>query len=206
MKKILVVFLLLAGFCADAQEVYTSSGRPVGDKRRNQKQDKGFDPDNLIFGGGLMLQFGDVTNVSLSPVIGYRFSDKFAAGIGIGYTYYRIKNFFEVQNPTTLQYEFRHFKAHSLSTSLWARYLIFDNVFIQVQPEYNMAWYKNYTFYGKELKESQAVPSILVGAGMRFPISDRASMVGMLMYDVLQDPLSPYRNTVVPLFGFNIGF
>jgi len=206
MKQLLLSVLILAGFCADAQDVYTSSGRPVNSRRRQEKE-KGFNKDNIIYGGGLSLQFGNVTNVGITPVIGYKFSEKFAAGVGLGYGYVRFKDFYEVYDISQGRMLLKPLKMHSFSGSIWARYIVFDNVFVHAEPEYNIVKYNDYpTGLNVEEKESLSIPACLVGAGYRFQLSDRASMVGMLLYDVVQDENSPYRNRIFPRLGFNIGF
>ena len=206
MRRIFVVVLLFASFSLSAQQVYTSSGRPVSAKNKNQKREKGFNPDNLIFGGGLGAVFGQVTNVSISPILGYRFNDRLSAGVSLGYTYFRIKDYFQVQNPNTFEWENKNFVAHSFSTGIWGRVVVFDNVFLHAEPEYFMFRYKDYTFFGYPVKRAQDVPTMLIGGGYRFPVSDRASMVGMLLYDIIQDKYSPYGNTVFFRMGFNVGF
>src|ERR1017187_2606703 len=49
---------------------------------------KGFDKSKLFVGGGLGLAFGTYTIVNVTPLVGYRFSELFAAGVGINYSYY----------------------------------------------------------------------------------------------------------------------
>ena len=78
--------MVLVGYTASAQEVYTSSGRPANAKKKEEKQ-KGFDISRLVVGGGIGLGFGDITSISVSPMVGYRITDNFSAGVGFGYQY-----------------------------------------------------------------------------------------------------------------------
>jgi hypothetical protein len=175
---------------------------------------KGFDKDKLIFGGGLGLSFGDVTSIAVAPTIGYRITDDFAAGIGLGFQYYRVKDFFEVYNGTG--YEYFPLKSTFFYPSVWARYVVFRNFFVHTEFEYDLQHFKVYDAYidpntglfGAPTSHSidYKSPALLVGAGIRQPISDRASFVLIALYDVIQNKYSPYRNRIDFRIGLNIGF
>ncbi len=49
--------------------------------------------DRVYTGGGLGLNFGAVTFVNVSPIIGYRVTEKYSAGIGLTYIYYNDKRY-----------------------------------------------------------------------------------------------------------------
>jgi hypothetical protein len=88
-----ILVLCMSFSLAQAQEVYTSSGRSMRQvEAKKKKEDKKFSADKIIVGGGLGLSFGTITNISVMPKIGYRFTENFAAGIGLGYNYFRWKN------------------------------------------------------------------------------------------------------------------
>lgn len=210
MKRILLIIALcVLGQTLQAQEVYTSSGRRNGYK---QKKDNGFDASKLIFGGGLGLSFGNVTSISVSPVVGYRITDNFSAGIGIGYQYFRVKDFFELYNAKNNQYQYYDYKSSVYSGSVWARYLIWDNIFAHAEYQHNILRFHDYKYDPGgsgdivSFKTDYTVPCLLVGGGYRQPITENSSLVIMILYDVLQDKYSPYRNTVDYRIGFNIGF
>ncbi|MBK8444083.1 MAG: hypothetical protein IPL35_11995 [Sphingobacteriales bacterium] len=48
-----------------------------------------FSWQRVFTGGGLGVQFGNVTNVSLSPLVGYHFTNRFSAGASFAYNYFR---------------------------------------------------------------------------------------------------------------------
>src|ERR1022692_4776451 len=87
MKHIIWVLLVFVSISyASAQDVYTSSGKPGYHKKT--KKVKGYDPSKLIIGGGLTAGYADGSvAVGISPIVGYRFTDHFSAGVGIGYLY-----------------------------------------------------------------------------------------------------------------------
>lgn len=216
MKHILLIlalaFSVQTGF---AQNVYNSSGRPLNDKSADRSADKkkGFDKDRIIFGGWGVFGIGSgVTNLGITPTVGYRLTDEFAMGVGFGYQYLRIKDYFLVYDPNTFEQEYRTFNAHFYSPSIWARYLIWKNIFAHVEYEHNFTSYKEYE---NDYTQASAPivtktvdynsPSLLVGGGFRQPVSDRSSFVIMGLYDVLQDKYSPYQGLVLR-FGINFGY
>lgn len=214
MKKILLALIVsVTGVSAFAQDtVYSSSGRPVSDYRKRQKEeDKKFDKSKLIFGGGFTLNAGNGFFVGgLSPIVGYKISDKFSAGIGLSYLYYYEKMFFESSSNKVYEYKF---KTSVYSGSLWGRYLIWDNIFAHVEPQVVSrevvqvgSAYIDQNDNVQFARERLWTPCVLVGAGIRQPITDRLSIVGLILYDVLQDPNSPYRRSLDIRFGVNVGF
>lgn len=214
MKKIFLSLLCcLIGFAAMAQEVYSSSGRPVTENERNGKREreKGFDPSRMIYGGGFVFGIGGgVTNLGLSPIIGYAITDKFSAGIGIGYQYYKAKNV-PVVDASNSPVGYFDLKTSIYTGNVWARYLIFQNVFVHLQPEVNSLEKFGDVTYDPSgafqvAKERIMVPSLLVGLGLRQPVSDRVSLLATALYDVLQEPNSPYRNTIDLRIGVAVGF
>jgi hypothetical protein len=212
MNKICIILALCLGlgFSAAAQEVYNSSGnRRVTAKKKEQP--KGFDPHRLIFGGGLGLSFGDVTAISVAPMVGYRITDNFSAGIGLGYQYLRVKDFYELQDLNG-NYNYYDYKTSILSPSVWARYVVFTNFFVHAEYEHDFMSFTDYQFdqNGSGSIESYKLkynsPAMLVGGGFRQPVTDNSSFVVLALYDVIQDKYSPYYKRIDIRFGFNVGF
>jgi hypothetical protein len=224
MKRILLAALLCISFAGvQAQETYNSSGKPGKASYKQNQNKKGFDVNRLVFGGGLGLTFGTITNIYVAPSIGYRFTDNFAAGITLGYNYYREKNAFEVPNLHHGGTKAVNITQSIYSGSVWGRYIIIPNLFVQAEFEMN-----NWDFYTRPTngyqydkdgwaiipKDRITVPSLLLGAGFRQPVGDYSSFFIMAMYDVIQDATkdangnkqSPYANRVDFRIGFNIGF
>lgn len=219
MNKLLTIlsFILLFANGVNAQErVYSSSGKPLNKSQKNVKSDKLINPDRVIFGGWGVFGIGNgVLNLGITPILGYRITDNFSAGIGLGYQYLWIKEgppVFVSINPSIE--EPRPLNAHLYSPSIWARHIIWNNIFAHAEYEHNISsqtyYINDHTQYATRpiIKESNtvSVPSLLVGGGLRQPIGGRASMIFMILYDVLQEPNSPYANTVAIRFGINFGF
>ncbi|MGN6566928.1 MAG: hypothetical protein ACTHJ0_03195, partial [Flavipsychrobacter sp.] len=200
---------------ASAQEVYTSTGRSTHAKRQHKQE--GFDPSRLRFGGGFILGAGDITNLGISPIIGYRITDNWSAGIGIAYQYLKIKGYYELYDPHSGAYSDYPLQSNIFYPSVWTRYVIFRNlnfigdIFVDAEFEYDMMRFKDYTYdntYTNIISENTNVnvPCALVGLGIKQPITDRVSIVVMGLYDVLQQDYSPYKGTLDLRFGVNVGF
>jgi len=214
MKKIIAVLVLcLCITQLQAQEVYNSSGKK-GQAKFAKKQE-GFDPSRLIIGGGLGLGFGGgYFYGSISPIVGYMITDHFAAGVGLSYQYYRNKydgvEAYDMNGNYAGVYQFDR-KSSIYTGSIWARYIIWKNLFAQVQPEIlNVDKYTNFTIDQYAVVHADNVrqwaPAALVGLGLRQPITERASLILLGMYDLVQNPNTPYYRTIDLRIGFNLGF
>jgi len=229
MKKLLLLMVLCAGlFTGRAQEIYNSSGKAGQARYKENKQKKGFDINRMVFGGGLGLAFGTVTNIYVAPSVGYRITDNFAAGISLGYNYYREKDAFQTYNINTSATKYLPFTQSIYTGSVWGRYIIIPNIIAQAEFEVNNISYYDFdapTVFDKDgwaqyQKNRLTIPSLLLGGGYRQPIGEYSSMFIMAMYDVLQNipgnmrtdasgqrySISPYANRIDFRIGFTIGF
>lgn len=226
MNKVKIFFILgilLMGFHSNAQEVYNSSGKPGEGKYANNKTVKGFDPNKLIFGGGFSAGAATgIFSIGVSPIIGYRITDRFAAGISLGYQYQWIKDGQQVMDGITSQILYKNLNYSRISTGVWTRFIVWNNIFLSAEYEHNIFNVKEY-FTTQNGIGSRRIwdngPSLLLGVGLRQPITDNASFVMMVFYDVLQNiesnqrgvpgyrySISPYSNTPGFKVGINIGF
>jgi len=229
MKRIILLALLCTGFITtQAQEIYNSSGKSGQARYKENQKKKGFDINRMVFGGGLGLTFGSITNIYVAPSVGYRITDNFAAGITLGYNYYRQKDAFLSDNINTFETKYFPLSQSIYSGSVWGKYIIIPNIMVQAEFEVN-----NLSFYNldrgfvpdrdgwrKPVKERVTVPCLLLGAGYRQPIAEYSSIFIMAFYDVLQNlpsntrtdqygdkySISPYANRVDFRVGFTIGF
>ncbi|NSL88460.1 hypothetical protein [Chitinophaga solisilvae] len=163
---------------------------------------KGFDPSRLILGGSLGMVFGDYTNVDISPLVGYRFNDYIAAGININAQYGQFKAY--NYNGDVAQRD----KYTIFGGGVWGRVYPVPMLFVHIQPEYNYISQKS-TFYTnpkQTLSTSYTVPSLLLGAGYTQSVGGRVGIGISILYDVIQDNRSPYRNNVIYRVGAGLGF
>ena len=206
--SLLFLLLLCMGSNTFAQRVYTSSGKPTKAQRSTPAESKGFNPDKLIFGGGLGAGFGRSTYFSISPVVGYRFTDALMAGIGLGYQYYKVRDYYQISGVGSYDA-----KQHIFSPSLWGRFAFLENFFAQAEYEYN---YINTSYPGFDpngsgnvvnLTESFTSPNLLLGGGIRQRVTDRSSLLLTVLYNVLDGPNNIYANQpLIIRVGFVVGY
>lgn len=195
MKRLLICFL----FLASAQLVHAQY------YKTDTMTHKGFDPSRLVLGGSLGMVFGDYTNVDISPLVGYRFSDYIAAGININAQYGQFKSR-DYYTGNTIQRD----KYTIFGGGVWGRVYPFPMVFVHIQPEYNFVT-QNSTYYldnnqKQTIKTNYGVPSLLVGAGYTQSVGGRVGIGISILYDVIQDNRSPYNNSLIYRVGAGLGF
>ncbi len=188
MKKLLLIpFLLLISLYLFAQ---------AEDEKPEKK--KGFQEEYLFVGGNFGLTFGDYTLINISPQVGYRFSQLFAAGIGLNGQYVSFKE--RVDGDL-----YRKVSQNVTGLNVFARLYPLQQFFIQVQPEANYIFGKQ-TYYQpvkQEFKlDAVITPSLLLGGGAALPAGKGAFIISV-SYDVLQDKNSPYGKRPIYNFGYN---
>ncbi len=197
MTKKILLFSILSLMLATAFAQDDEPRRPVQDEAPK----KGFDKSRLFFGGNFGLNFGTYTVINVSPQLGYRFTDRFAAGAGINYIYYNYKSYYSdgsLYSKDIYSYA---------GMNVFGRVYPIQQFFIQAQPELNYVWGKTkyYDGYPDYKLKGQFVPSLLLGGGAAIPAGSGAITISVL-YDVLQNRLSPYYHQAVYGIGFNFGF
>lgn len=163
----------------------------------NTVEKRGFDKSKLFLGGNFGLGFGTNTFVNVSPQVGYRFNDYFAAGVGVNFNYYSYKTYYSDGSD-------------SRTSSGYAGLNIFGRVYpipfilLQAQPELNYSW-GSMKYYDVSTKlPDQFVPSLLLGGGAAIPTGGRnGALLLMIQYDMVQDQRSPYGKRPFFSLGYN---
>jgi len=195
MKRLLICFFFLAGVQLVNAQYY----------KTDTLTRKGFDPSRLVLGGSLGMVFGDYTNVDISPLVGYRFSDYIAAGINLNAQYGQFKSR-DFYTGNTIQRD----KYTIFGGGVWGRVYPLPMVFIHIQPEYNFISQTSTYYQDNDVKQTvktnYGVPSLLLGAGYTQSVGGRVGIGISVLYDVIQDNRSPYRNSLVYRVGAGLGF
>lgn len=181
MKKITSIFfaLFISLFVAaqvTEDEEYTTETK----KTKEDKEKKDFDlREKLVYGGNVGLWFGGNSRfVQVNPMVGYKVTDWWAAGVGFNYTYLgNQSNNFSYYGPT-----------------LWTRIRPLEGFYLHTEYNYLRASYYN-----------GSIPVWLVGGGV-YSQGNVLSIGFFLLYDVIQHEQSPYRGGLVPQGGLLIGF
>jgi hypothetical protein len=189
--------ILFVALCAITMFAFAQDEEP------DEKKEKGFQKEKLFVGGNFGLTFGNYTLINVSPQIGYRFTDFFAAGVGINLQYVSWKDeYSNGDNSKTSQ--------TVTGLNVFGRIYPIKNFMIQVQPEENYLFGKQKYYQAstqttfKNNTDAKIVPSLLLGGGLVIP-SGRGAFITSVFYDVLQKDNSPYGNRPIVNFTYNIG-
>jgi long-subunit fatty acid transport protein len=141
--------------------------------------------DRLFYGGNFGLMFGTITYVELSPLIGYKITERLSFGPGVSYIYMKDNRY-------------------DLSTSiyggrLFARYNITDYLF--GHGEYEVLNLETpYSLNGRT-----NITSIFIGGGYRQSLGDRTFLTIMGLWNINDSAYSIYRNPIIRV-GITSGF
>ena len=172
MKRVgLVVLVLLAG----------SAGSPAQAAA-----------DQWWIGGGLGLGFGDVTYVTVEPIVGYEATDRLTVGGGLIFRY-RSDDRFSLS-----------FDGTDYGGSVFTRFRVVRPLFLQAEYEY-----LSYEFLRLDgTTDRDGYNSLRAGAGFNRPIGGRGAFFATLMYNFLHDDgeFSPYADPWVVRVGVGFRF
>lgn len=157
-----------------------------------------------FFGGGNFgLSLGRYTLINLNPQVGYRFNRFLGAGLGLNLVYASERE----KDPYT-GLDYRKVVEGITGLNAFVRFYPVQRFLIQVQPEANYIFGKQ-TFYQPVEQtyklDASIVPSVLVGGGLSTP-TQKGAVLFTVMYDVLQNPDSPYGNRPIVSVGYNFNF
>jgi hypothetical protein len=144
---------------------------------------KGFDPARMTYGGWASLQFGSYTVVGLSPRVGYWFTERLNAGVGLTYLYLNDQRV----RPTYEQ------SVYGLSP--YASYNVFGPVAISLEYEILNTDVLTVNPVTYEYSVSRDwVPAFYVGLSYLPP---EGGVFFQLLYNVLDGPQSLFANPVI---------
>lgn len=128
--------------------------------------------DKLYVGSGLNLLFGNTTFFYVSPMVGYDITDKFSAGIGTMYQFYR-------QNVGGGNF----YNSNSFGVGVFTRFRPIEPLILET----SINTYRT-TYNGSNKEKAN---SWMLGAGYASSLGSRAYYQVMLQYDLLRDPNVP---------------
>jgi|TARA_B110000285_G_scaffold130234_1_gene146359 hypothetical protein len=166
--------------------IYFTLSPVVGQVANSTKVKKEFSFDDFYTGGNFGLQFGTITLIDVSPLIGYKITDRYSMGIGGTYTYYRDKRF----NPA--------YTSNVYGGRLFAKFIIWENLFAYSEWEtLNGAWNFNESRFN--------ITSLFIGGGYTYAVAGNSSIQVLGLYNLNASVSSPYQNPILRI-GFNLGF
>jgi hypothetical protein len=122
-------------------------------------------------GGNFGAQFGNITYIEVSPLVGYQVTERFVPGLGASYIYYAEK-----------------FNGRTFSTSLYgprvfARYILLQEQNIFVHGEVQSISAERFDTRSGESKGRRWLTSPLLGGGVLLPIGKRSAFMIMALYN-----------------------
>jgi hypothetical protein len=160
--------------------------------------------DRLYWGGGFGLQFGTFTNVSLSPIIGYKATEKFWLGGGVIYQYRSVRTFnFQTGERGRIV-------SHNTGGRVFAQQELLDmsrsflGGRLLAHAEYEVL---NISAVDRNTGQSsrRVVTTPMAGLGYRQQIGARATADLYVLYNFSDNIYTPYNNPIVRA-GFNFPF
>jgi len=153
--------------------------------------------DRFYIGGNLGAQFGTITSIDVSPLVGIKIYRGLVAGIGFTYQYFSTKSY----GPK--------FETSLYGGRVFLRYYIpILNEGLFLHAEYEMLNYEKIIIGGNPTRIVDQyrdwMPSYLVGAGYRQNVGGRVFIDIAVLWNLNDKPDSPYRNPIIRA-GINFG-
>ena len=195
MKKIIILFSVSLIVTLSLSNCIAQS-----ESNNSLKETPWLAKERFYLGGTGGLSFGSVTYVEVAPLVGYKITDRFSIGVNPKYTYIHYKY------TNNGQYSTPDYQTHIWGGSFFARYFILDNVFLCGEYELN-----NYAALislpnnGGYKEKRITVGSLLLGGGYFQHFGGGSGFYIQVLYDVLQNPYSPYYGVPVIRAGFVFG-
>lgn len=143
-------------------------------------------------GGNLGLQFGTYTAIDVSPILGYRFTENIAAGIGATYQYYR-NGRYTPANTTNIY-----------GGRVFVRYYFLEKLFLHGEAELiNFKKIELVPGIGTLQNERIWENNLFLGVGYRQLMGEFTSMHISILYNFNQGPYSPFSNPQIRI-GFDV--
>ena len=148
----------------------------------------------VFTGGNLGLQFGNLTYIDVSPLVGYRITDRIHAGIGVTYIYYKYKD------------DFLQFETSVYGGRIFGRYYFLENLFGHTEYELlNLEIPQEILSTGEVVLDRDFITSVFAGGGYAQELGPNTALVLMLLFNLTEEQYSPYENPVIRI-GINVGF
>lgn len=180
-KLTFIICLLFSGIITKAQDSTSTANT-------SDQSEPGFG-ERIFFGGNLGLQFGTYTFVDISPLVGYKITEKFQAGLGATYIYYSVHD------------DYFDYETNIYGGRVFSRYFLFEELFLHTELEV-LNLEVPVTYYDFERRN---ITSVFVGGGYAQEIGSNSQLVFMLLYNLNEGQYSIYQNPIIRV-GFNIGF
>lgn len=172
MKKLLFILFVLSFSFQGYSQYY---------EHKEKANEKVSFKDKLYFGGYLGLQFGTYTLIDISPLVGYKITPSFHAGLRFTYQY------------SKTEYYGSSYESSSYGGSIFSRLYVFKMLYAQAELEELNIEYLDINLQ----KTRRWVDSYYVGGGYFQPLGKRGGMYFTILWNLNQNQYSPYDNPVM---------
>lgn len=177
----------------DEQDKSAVSSDADDDSGRNNSKNEW--TENIVFGGSMGAQFGNLTFVELSPLVGYKITEMFTAGVGFSYIYMKQN----INSPTYID-----FSANIYGPRFFLQHDIVFDFFAHAEFEHQWLNFKfedpSYIPYVDE------VNALRVGGGYNYRVGDNSRFQLIALYDLINEPSIISNSPWTFRIGFTGGF
>lgn len=168
---------------------YENTSGENSQEKKSQKIGK----QNKWFAGGMLGGgfSGNNSYLEISPIVGYQITPVFDVGTRATYIY-RAYRYFQ-GGPK--------YNSHIYGASVFGRYRFLK--YLIAHLEYAGLSNHWYDYYGNSNR--RWINSLFVGGGLYQKMGERGFATITILYDVFEDPYSPYNNPLIRI-GFGVGF
>lgn len=149
------------------------------------KENKKIEKDKLYYGGDFLVSFGQNAGILLAPDVGYKFTKHFSMGVGASFRYYNRIDQLTQEKLSTVSYGASAFARWEMGKDL---FLISEFEHINIAQDFPLSDKKWTSFW-------------LTGVGYQRSIGDLVKVNMQLLYDLLENPLTPHYYPSIPV-GF----
>lgn len=154
----------------------------------------------IFWGGGFGFTLGSVTHVDVSPIIGYRITNRLSAGVGGIYQFFK----YPAYNVQTSIYGAKVFTSVTLIKDLSNIFPFGENMGgLLLHAEFEEINIEKGIFSLSQDNERIWVSCPLAGLGYQLPIGRRSYMIVYVLLNLYETQDSPYGN---PVFRMSFQF
>jgi hypothetical protein len=197
MKKLFASLLLVATISSYAQTEVTDTTIVVPQdesyvepkkEQRTPDQKKSAMPTlkKFYIGGTFGATFGKYSSITISPEIGYAIKPSLYTGLRFYYTYSK-----QIVNLGAREESYEY---HTYGIGTFLRWYAFKDLYLHIAPEL-INYQNNYQdpVTGGVVESTNWVPFVWAGAGYRKMAGKRSWISVHVLFDLLQDNNSPYK-------------
>ena len=183
-----VLSILLINFKATAQfeESNESSNQESTTNAPKTKPQPAPLKERILLGGGLDVRFGDITVIGVTPLIGYKVTDRLIAGLNLTYRYVS----YNYLTPT--------YSTSTYGVAPFARFDIFRGLFAHAEYEFLRG-----EFYFND--DPRWINSLLIGGGYDTPIGSNGFIGAYVLWNITPDSNPDYHIYKEPQLRLSFG-